>query len=120
MDDWSEISPLHFPKSEAISVFVDDVGTLWLGDQLRLFRYAARAEADVPDPAPPGFAPLIRRLIAPKENRLLYGGTSHREDPGSPLPVRYGEDLRVRVASPQYGTPPRIPLQAPGPRRRVE
>ena len=104
VDDWSEISPLHFPKSEAISVFVDDVGTLWLGDQLRLFRYAARAGADVPDPAPPGFAPLIRRLIAPKENRLLYGGTPHREDPGSPLPVRYGEDLRVRVASPQYGT----------------
>ncbi len=102
--DWDEIAPLHFPKSEAISVFVDDVGTLWLGDQLRLFRYAARAEADVPDPAPPGFAPLIRRLIAPKENRLLYGGTPHREDPGSPLPVRYGEDLRVRVASPQYGT----------------
>ncbi len=104
VDDWSEISPLHFPKSEAISVFVDDVGTLWLGDQLRLFRYAARAGGDVPDPAPPGFAPLIRRLIAPKENRLLYGGTPHREDPGSPLPVRYGEDLRVRVASPQYGT----------------
>jgi len=104
VDDWSEISPLHFPKSEAISVFVDDVGTLWLGDQLRLFRYAARAGADVPDPAPPGFAPLIRRVIAPKDNRLLYGGPPHREDPGSPLPVRYGEDLRVRVASPQYGT----------------
>ncbi|WP_263841672.1 sensor histidine kinase [Salinibacter sp.] len=102
--DWDEIAPLHFPKSEAISVFVDDVGTLWLGDQLRLFRYAARAGADVPDPAPPGFVPLIRRVIAPKDNRLLYGGTPHRENPGTPLPVRYGEDLRVRVASPQYGT----------------
>ncbi|WP_263786174.1 sensor histidine kinase [Salinibacter grassmerensis] len=101
--NWDEIAPLHFPKSESTSLFVDDAGTLWLGDQLRLFRYAAQAE-DVSDSSSPGFAPLVRQLTAPKDNRVLYGGTPHREYTGAPLPVRYGEDLRVRVASPQYST----------------
>jgi signal transduction histidine kinase/ligand-binding sensor domain-containing protein len=101
--DWKEADPLHFPKSKDTSLFVEEDSTVWLGDGSRLFRYAPGERQEIERP-PVDFSAQVRQVTTLRLENVIYGGSRSGLESDSVLTTAYGQDLRIDVAAPLYGT----------------
>jgi len=103
--DWKAVDPLHFPRGNRTSLFIDQDSTVWLGDGARLLRYGWRERQGLERSAPAfSFSALVRQVMTLREGKVVYGGSGSVIGDNSSPTIPYGEDLRIDVAAPFYGT----------------
>ncbi len=90
---------LRFPKSTAVKLVVEEDGIAWIGNGDQLVRYDARVEKDYTT----GFSTLLRRIVATRTERVLYGGAPVTDAVTLPSVVDPADnDLRFEVSAPSY------------------
>ncbi len=90
---------LRFPKSTTVNFYVEEDGIAWIGNGDQLVRYDPRIEKDyVTD-----FSALLRRIVATRTERVLYGGAPATEAVTLPTVLHHTDnDLRFEVSAPSY------------------
>ena len=90
---------LRFPKSTAVYVHAEEDGIAWIGNGNQLVRYDPRIERDYTT----GFSALLRRIVATRTERVLYGGAPVAEAVTLPTLLNHADnDLRFEVGAPSY------------------
>ena len=92
-------SVLRFPKSTAVYVYAEEDEIAWIGNGNQLVRYDASIERDYTV----GFSALLRRIVATRTERVLYGGAPATGTVTMPTVVdHHHNDLRFEVGAPSY------------------
>ena len=89
---------LRFPKSSVMNLYVENNGVAWIENGDKLVRYDGSVEKDYTAL----FATLLRRVVATRTERVIYGGApmAMKEDL---ITLGDGDhDLRFEVSAPSY------------------